>query len=237
VSRFDDLIALQDLDIEISQVRHELDRLPERQRLAELDAQLADLDARRAEVEAERAVVAREQRRLEDEVALVTEKADKVEHQLYEGGITSPKEAEALQADLESLRRHQRTLEDRVLEQMELAEPLDETLAGLVAERGRIEGERSVAQAAFDTAAGALGERLGELEERRAEAVAAVPEDLAGQYEKLRARLGGIGAARLVGSRCDGCHLTLPSAEAEALRAAPPDEVIHCPECGRILVR
>lgn len=237
MSRFDDLIALQDLDIEISQVRHELDRLPERQRLADLDAQLASLDARRAEVEAERVVVAREQRRLEDEVALVTEKADKVHHQLYEGGITSPKEAEALQADLESLRRHQRNLEDRVLEQMELAEPIDEQLAGLAAEREAVEADRAEAQAAFDAAAGALGERLTELERRRADAAAVVPEALAGHYEKIRGRLGGIGAARLVGSRCDGCHLTLPSAEAEALRAAPPDEVIHCPECGRILVR
>ena len=31
----------------------------------------------------------------------------------------------------------------------------------------------------------------------------------------LRAHLGGVGAARLVGDRCDGCHLTLPSVELE----------------------
>jgi predicted nucleic acid-binding Zn-ribbon protein len=53
----------------------------------------------------------------------------------------------------------------------------------------------------------------------------------------LRGRLGGIGAARLVGSRCDGCQLTLAAAEVERVKRADPGTVVHCEECGRILVR
>jgi predicted nucleic acid-binding Zn-ribbon protein len=57
------------------------------------------------------------------------------------------------------------------------------------------------------------------------------------QYEGLRGRLGGIGAARLSGARCEGCHIQIPSAQLEELRRAPDDEIVNCPECMRILVR
>ena len=45
------------------------------------------------------------------------------------------------------------------------------------------------------------------------------------------------GAARLVGGSCSGCHLVLPSMEVDRIRKAPPDAVITCDQCGRILVR
>ena len=62
------------------------------------------------------------------------------------------------------------------------------------------------------------------------------PTALADRYETLRARLKGTGAARLVGSHCDGCHLELSSVEVEKIRALPPGEVATCEQCGRILV-
>ena len=48
--------------------------------------------------------------------------------------------------------------------------------------------------------------------------------------------LKGTGAARLVGTHCDGCHLELSSGEVEKIRALPPGEVATCEQCGRILV-
>ena len=61
-------------------------------------------------------------------------------------------------------------------------------------------------------------------------------DDLLARYEQLRSKLGGTGAARLVGGSCSGCHLTLSSMELDRVRKAPPDAVITCEQCGRILV-
>ena len=66
---------------------------------------------------------------------------------------------------------------------------------------------------------------------------AAVQPELMKPYDGLRTRLGGVGAARLDGSRCLGCHIQIPEGEMIALRALPTDELVFCPECGRILVR
>ena len=43
--------------------------------------------------------------------------------------------------------------------------------------------------------------------------------------------------ARLVGTNCGGCHLTLSAVELDRIRHAPPDEMVFCGECGRLLVR
>jgi uncharacterized protein len=65
---------------------------------------------------------------------------------------------------------------------------------------------------------------------------AAVPAELLDTYERLREKLGGIGAARLVGSSCTGCHLTLPATELDRIKRAPSDALVFCDQCGRILV-
>ena len=64
-----------------------------------------------------------------------------------------------------------------------------------------------------------------------------MPADLIARYEQLRKKLGGTGAARLVGGSCGGCHLQLPAMELDRVKKAPPDAVIYCDQCGRILVR
>ena len=58
-----------------------------------------------------------------------------------------------------------------------------------------------------------------------------------GRIRLLRAKLGGVGAARLVNGRCTGCHLTLPATELDRIRREPPDALIRCDQCGRVLVR
>jgi len=56
-------------------------------------------------------------------------------------------------------------------------------------------------------------------------------------YERCRSiAASGIGAARLVGHTCQGCHLTIPATEVDALRKSPPGTVAHCDNCGAILV-
>jgi predicted nucleic acid-binding Zn-ribbon protein len=234
---FEDLLAVQEVDSRVDRLRHRLDSLPERAQQRAVEEELAALDVRLAEVEERRAVVRREQQRLEDEVASVEARVAHVDDQLYRSGITSPKEAADLQADEEALKRRQRDLEDLVIEQMELAEPIDAELAELGGERARAEARLAEATAALESVAGEVTSELDAAVASRDAAIAAVPPDLLATYEQRRRQLGGVAVARLVGSRCDGCHLTIPSAELEALRKLPADAVVECPECLRMLVR
>jgi uncharacterized protein len=64
-----------------------------------------------------------------------------------------------------------------------------------------------------------------------------VPADLLALYDKLRAQLGGVGAAMLRRGKCEGCNESLSTVELNEVRATPPDEVVRHEECRRILVR
>jgi predicted nucleic acid-binding Zn-ribbon protein len=74
-------------------------------------------------------------------------------------------------------------------------------------------------------------------ERDRSEAVAPVPDELVVRYDKLRAQHDGIAIARLVGNSCGGCHLKLSAVEIDRLKHEPPDALVFCEECGRLLVR
>ncbi len=56
------------------------------------------------------------------------------------------------------------------------------------------------------------------------------------EYEALRAGLGGVGVAKLVGTQCGGCHLGLSAVEVARIRKVGQNEITHCEECGRLLV-
>jgi predicted nucleic acid-binding Zn-ribbon protein len=237
MSAFEALLRLQDHDIRIDQLRHKLATLPERTAVEANAAAQEALERDAVPLQARRDELAREQKRVEGEVALVEAKAADVNHRLYDSGITSPKELQALQADHDSLKRRQTQLEDGVLELMEQAEPVDVEL-GLLDERRRaLAAEGEAASRTLAEVSAAVEGELREAEAARFDLVAAVAPDQLASYERLRPQFGGIAVARLVGTQCGGCHLTLSAMALEAVRRAPPGSVAHCDECGRILVR
>ena len=63
-----------------------------------------------------------------------------------------------------------------------------------------------------------------------------MPEDLLADYRRRR-ESGGIGAGALRESRCGACRLELDRTFLSQVRGTAADEVVHCEECGAILVR
>lgn len=234
---FDALLVIQDHDTAADRLRHQRASLPERAALAAAEARQAELDTTLAEVEGRQQELARRQRGLEDEVAALTDKIADVERRLYGGSVSAPRELQALQADQESLARHRSELEDEVLDLMETREPIDAEVARLQAERAGIDAEADQLRAAIGAAEAVIDAELAGEEEHRAAAAADLPEELLDRYEGLRTRLGGVGAARLTGGSCTGCHLTLSATQVDHIKHTAPDELVLCENCGRILVR
>jgi uncharacterized protein len=138
--------------------------------------------------------------------------------------------------EVKHLARHISELEDREIEVMEALDPLDRELQAGDSTRDALEKDAQRLRAAIGSKETALDAELAEESRARAGAASAVSDDLLARYEKLRAKLGGTGAARLAGGSCSGCHLTLSSMELDRVRKAAPETVITCEQCGRILV-
>jgi predicted nucleic acid-binding Zn-ribbon protein len=231
------LLAVQELDTAADVLRRRREDLPERAALAAHQSALAAVEAEAASLQEQRHELARAQQALEDEIALIAEKVDGVTAAMYGGSSTNAKELQSLQQELDSLGRRRSSLEDQVLARMVDAEPLDAELGSLAERRDALDAEATAATAALAEAEAAIDSELATVEGERAELAKEVDGALLERYERLRARLAGVGVARFTGRTCGGCHLTLPAAEAEQVRReARDDGVATCPECDRLLV-
>jgi len=237
MSVLEDLLVVQDHDSAVDRLRHRLETLPDKARLAEIEQQLTALETSMAGVSDRRDEVVRRQQRHEDELASIEAKIGEVDRRLYSGTVSAPRELQAMEADLGSLKRHRSDVEDHVLETMQDREPLDTELAGLEQQWTTLEQEAEQLRQAIAVQSAAIEAELATELEARTAAAADIPEDLLSQYERLRATQGGVGAARLVSGRCSGCHLTLPATELDRIRRGGADTVVLCDQCGRILVR
>ena len=234
---FHDLLRVQEHDTAADQLRHRRRTLPELGQLAGVEEELSGLEANLDQARARAAEAQRAQRRLEDELSLVEAKVAELDAKLYSGAVTVPRELQAMQAEGEALRRRRAALEDEVLEAMEVRDPLEAEVAALERRRGELDGEGSRLRAAVAEAQALIDRDLEAEVDARTTAAAAVPPDLTALYDQLRARLGGVAAAPLVNGRCGGCHLALPATEVDRLRREPPDALVRCDQCSRILVR
>lgn len=230
------LLELQAHDTKLDQLLHHQETLPAReQRNAACDA-LADTEASLAEETVRRDDLARDQKRLDDEVESLNVKRKGYDERLYSGTVTNPRELQDLQDEIAALGRRISELEDRELVIMEAVEPVEARLAELTTTREQRRAVLDDAELRLTAAEAELVVAIEAEQATRSEVAAGVPADLLAEYASLRGGRGGIGVARLVGSQCGGCHLTLSAVEVAQLRKASAGSVAHCEECGRILV-
>ena len=230
------LLALQGRDGALDRLAHRRATLPERAALATSEAAAGVVAARVRGVTSRRDELAHEERRLDDEASSLRAKAAEVESKMYSGSVSSPRELQAMQADVDQLRRHERTLETRELELMEQLEPVDRELAELDEQRRAVMQEVDAVRAALEQAQSAIDREAADEQKARDEIAGQLDPGIVAEYERRRARNRGVGVARLVGNTCQGCHLTIPSTEVERIRRAPEGTISFCDNCGCILV-
>ncbi len=236
MSTLEPLIALQERDVALDVLHHRRANVPARTALEGCLTRAAALAARIGELGTRRDELARDEQRLDDEVQALQARAAQEESRLYSGEVASPRELQALQADVDQLRHHQRELENRELALMEQREPVDAELAGLEEQRRALVTEVDSIRQELEAAVGDIDAEVATEQGARDEIAAGLEGALLAEYERCRARANGVGAARLVGTTCQGCHLTIPSTEAERIKRADGARVEHCDNCGCILV-
>jgi predicted nucleic acid-binding Zn-ribbon protein len=231
------LLDVQSLDSTLQQLAHRKKNLPQLAELAEATERKTGLDSRRVELDTQIADLTREQKKADADVEQVKSRRVRDQQRLDAGQVSSPRELEQLQSEIVALDRRIGVLEDAELEIMEQLETLQGELAELASELEDLNGKAAQIESARDEAVGELDGEAADATAERQRLAADVPEQLLAVYERMRAQLGGVGAAALRRRRCEGCRLELTEADFAAIRSAPDDEVLRCPECNRILVR
>lgn len=230
------LLELAEIDTELNRIAHRRRNLPEAQEVERLESERTGHKDAAVAVEISIEDLDRDISKLEGEVDAVRKREQRNQERLEAGGVPA-KQLSELEHENTSLHRRRGVLEDDLLAVMEQREAVqadhERSGAGVDAvDVELVEARRLQSEAQADLDSTEQGLRT-----RRADLLAAgLPDDLLADYDQLRERTGA-GAALLRARRCGACRMEIDRAEIERIKAADPAEVIHCEECGAILVR
>jgi len=139
----------------------------------------------------------------------------------------------AFQHEIEFCEAEIRKAEDRILELMGEAEPLDANVktaeVALKQEQGQVDLEKKRARQATEMDQAGLAK----LQAERTTIVAELKPTLVTAYDRIRKKSAGVAVAEATDGRCGACQITLRQQFMQDLRRS--EEVMFCESCGRIL--
>lgn len=231
------LLDVQALDNELDQLRYRHEHLPERAEIAELDKQRAALDAAAAKTEASRDALRSQQRQIETDAGDIEAKAASLDARLYDGSVTSPKEATALGEEITSLKGQQSQKEDAAIELLMEIEPLDEQLVQAEAARGEMDAKKAALQQALDADAGDIDGQIEAAIEKRAAAAGELDDELLTHYGKLRITYGPDAVIQFDAGKGGGCPVAMSAVELDRWKHLPAGSMEPCTDCGRLVAK
>ncbi|GAB3130636.1 CT398-like coiled coil hairpin domain-containing protein [Glaciibacter psychrotolerans] len=230
-----ELLRLQALDIKTQQLKHQASALTQHAEIAALgvtaDANRQVVTTRTGELEDART----ELRRIESDVSVVESRIKRDSDRLQTS--SSVKDIQALEAELTALKKRLGDLEEIEIAVMERVEAQEAVVALAESEGAAIAAQIAQAVALRDEALAGVNKQLGDNVRDRAAVAATIEDELVALYEKRYVAGHGNAAALLRARTCSGCTMTLTGNDLEAVRLAPVNDVVFCPDCGAILVR
>lgn len=230
-----DLLEVQRLDLETEQLLHRRAVLAERERLRAAATERQRLESEIDKVSLTRIEVATRQKRFEDEAQIVAARIETDEARLYGGEVTGLRDLQALQDEIASLQNRQSDLEDEALNAMEESETLAAEAVKLRAEAEMCDQRIADLTAEINSAEEEIDARIDALRSSRSELETELDGSLFADYERLRSTFGSATVVSFKNGKCVGCPSMMPAMEADRMKHATAD-VLHCDECGRIVL-
>lgn len=237
MSNWNVLLEVQDCDTKIKQLDFKLDNLPE---LAERAAALTERGAMETQMALHQGAadeLVAQQGAIEADVATSVERRKVLDASLYDGTVVGHKDLEAIQTEIAAHRTSESGLEEKILELMELIEPVEEQIGQYLEQIQGIDEQLQHIDERLIVAQAEVGAVRDQVAAARTAAREQVPADLLAEYDQLAQHLPGPAVARLEGRKCTGCHIDIPSAQVDEMMRQPVDAIVTCPECMCMLVR
>src|SRR5580698_7070419 len=196
---------LQSLALKIAELEREVATLPKHIAQIEraLDSHLRRLEADRAALTANQ----KERKRLEDDAKVESQKISKLKDQML--GAKTNEQYRAFQHEITFCEDSIRKSEDRILDLMSEAEPLDANVkkaeVALKEEKQSVEAEKSRARerTAVDQ------KQLEQMRAERKNVVSALKPQTLRDYERIRKKWHGTVVAEASDGRCGACQIVL----------------------------
>jgi len=228
------LLELQKIDTALSQLVHRQANLDERKVLAAAKAALVASQGENARLTAELTASKDEISSLESANKNCEAQIAKYSQQLKT--VIAPREAEALQHEIETVRTERSANDDKELQLLETSENLEMQLRLTAEQINELSAGVASATAALNEALKICEDEKKSLDEKRHGVASAIDSKLIKLYDVKRTKRTTAAVADLHGSKCQSCHLDLSVVELSALKKLGAEDFAECPNCDCYLV-
>jgi len=228
-----DLLLLSNLDLEITRARITLAALTSGEAFISLRESQREAAAKLIESRNQLDSVDLELSRAESDLNLVEQRIQKDDQRLNQ--TSSSKDAQGIQAELETLKKRKSELEDLELAILERKEEVEAAYETKVEDKKSIDEELAAKEAANESEIMKQRSGLDLLTQQRAQQVSRLIPELIELYEKKAAR--GVAVGRLLNRECGACRMTIGATALAEINAQARDEIAICPDCQALLVR
>lgn len=230
IAEVEQALRIEEIDRWITDLNREIAELPVH--IAAIEKQL---DSHLKKLEQDRAALAanqKERKQKDLDIATHQQKISKLRDQMLQAKTNE--QYKAFQHEIEFCENSIRAAEDRILDLMSAAEPLEANVkaaeVSLADEKKQVESEK--ARARERTTADKA--KVAEFAAKRKELWAALPQPIQSAYDRLRKKhANGMVVADATSGVCTGCRMQLRLKFFQDLRVATT--VMFCESCGRML--
>lgn len=227
------LIAIQNCDRRIQELRHAVESLPQRQKIA-------DIHGKREQLKKKQRVLVGMRKDLEGDIEQLKEK-DAKEHTRE---TAAQHEIDQAHGDYRLVSSRTAVLEEHANKRAEIASAIDEKETRIL-QIADLEDKANQAMKPLDDEEKKLveeyrteGQRLmGDLKAvmaRRGEVAKVLGYEILSHYEKVARTRQGVALAQLEEGRCGTCHTPIDHDRLLAMKREAP--LSTCPHCGRIVI-
>lgn len=227
------LLSLSNLDLEITRTRVAIAALTSGEAFAALRQSQRDAAASLIESRNQLDSVELELSRAEADLKLVEQRIDKDNQRLNQ--TSSSKDAQGIQAELETLKKRKSDLEDFELSILERKEQAEAAYQVIIHDKKLIDDELATKESENEAKIIKLRSGLDLLTQQRNQQASRIQSDLLELYDKKSSR--GLAIGRLVNRECGACRITIGATALAEISGLARDEVATCPDCQAILVR
>jgi len=228
------LLDLDELDRSLARLSSGLKGLATALHLDTLAHAVEEIKGRRHDAFVELENIRAELTRSESDTELVEKRIATDEKRLQE--TSSPKDAQGLEHELESLRQRRSNLEDIQLAIMERLDEAQKAYDSIAGELTTAENALAEARTTEQSEVSRMNAEVAALTATRNEMVAGLPTELVELYDRQRERYGA-GASHLRAGVSGASGVALTESDLHRVRNADDDEVLLCPDSNAILIR
>jgi len=212
----------------------------QRRRVKEIDAELASNEAVTQAKQTKEAIdqqLRPAEARANDlnlELQSIAAQRKQFSAQFYGGGVSNPKELQAIEHKIEALARRQSELETELLETMMTVDDLKAQLDAATATLSEVEAALASEHGVLLEERQQVRLEIRKLKAQREKLVAETDAEALALYDEMWRPKLGRPVAVMDGDRCKHCGVSQTEVVAQRVRRG--QEIVFCANCGRILI-